>query len=125
EMVRSVLHRGPSGYSILMVGYAAGSIGVGAIFARYPIERRARGSVVLIWTLCLPAFGLFALGHSLPLAVAGSFLSGFAATGASILLTSAAQERITDDVWGRVMGVIALVDRGAHAAGLMLLSPLF
>jgi MFS transporter, DHA3 family, tetracycline resistance protein len=124
EMVRSVLHRGAAGYSIVMVGYAAGSISVGAIFARYPIERKARASL-LIWTLYLPAFGLFAFSHSLPLAVAGAFLSGFSATGASILLTSAAQERIADDVLGRVMGLIALVYRGAHATGLMLISPLF
>ena len=37
----------------------------------------------------------------------------------------AAQERIADDVLGRVMGVIELVYRGAHATGLMLVSPLF
>jgi hypothetical protein len=124
EMVRSVLHGGAAGYSLLMVGYAAGSITVGAIFARYPIQRKARASV-LIWILYLPAFGLFAVGHSLSVALAGSFLSGFSGTGESILLTSAAQERIADHMLGRVMGLIALVHRGGHAMGLMLISPLF
>ena len=59
------------------------------------------------------------------MALAGSFLSGFSGTGASILLTSAAQERIADHMLGRVMGLIALVHRGGHAMGLMLISPLF
>jgi hypothetical protein len=45
--------------------------------------------------------------------------------GASILQRSAAQEQIADDVLGRVMGVISLVYRGAHATGLLLVSPLF
>jgi hypothetical protein len=107
-----------------MVGYAVGSIAVSGVFARYPIERKARASI-LIWILYMPAFGLFALDHSLPVALTGSFLSGFSGTGASILLTSAAQERIADDVLGRVMGLIALVHRGAHALGLILISPLF
>jgi MFS family permease len=124
EVVRSVLHRGAAGYSVVMVGYAAGSIIVGAIFTRYRVERKARASL-LMWILYLPAFGLFAFGHLLALAVGGSFLSGLSATGASVLLTSAAQERVSNDVLGRVMGLIALVSRGAHATGLLLVSPLF
>ena len=38
---------------------------------------------------------------------------------------SAAQEEIPDAVLGRVLGVISLVHRGAHATGLLFVSPLF
>jgi Transmembrane secretion effector len=124
ELVRDVLHRGAGGFSIVMVGYAIGSVVVGAILTRYPIRNKARASL-LAWTLYLPAYGLFALSSSLPLAVAGAFVAGMGQSAALILLTSAAQEQIAADVLGRVMGVISLVHRGAHATGLLMISPLF
>jgi MFS family permease len=124
ELVRDVLHRGAGGFSIVMVGYAIGSVVVGAILTRFPVKNKARASL-LAWTLYLPAYGLFALSNSLPLAVAGAFVAGTGQSAALILLTSAAQEQIADDVLGRVMGVISLVHRGAHATGLLLISPLF
>ena len=124
ELVRDVLHRGAGGFSIVMVGYAVGSVVVGAILTRYPVSNKARASL-LAWTLYLPAYGLFALSTSLPLAVAGAFVAGMGQSAALILLTSAAQEQIADDVLGRVMGVISLVHRGAHATGLLMISPLF
>ena len=40
-------------------------------------------------------------------------------------MNSAAQESVSDEVLGRVMGLIALVHRGCHATGLLLVSPLF
>ena len=52
-------------------------------------------------------------------------LAGVSQGAVSILLTSAAQEQVANDVLGRVMGLIALVDRGAHATGLLLIAPLF
>jgi hypothetical protein len=42
-----------------------------------------------------------------------------------VLLNSAAQEDVPDEVLGRVVGLISLVHRGAHATGLLLVSPLF
>ncbi|HEY6421265.1 MAG TPA: MFS transporter [Candidatus Binataceae bacterium] len=124
ELVRSVLHRGAGGYSMVMVGYAVGSMAVGAALARFPIKNKARVSM-LAWTLYFFAYGLFAFSTSLTVAIAASILAAAGQTGAAILLTSAAQEQIADDVLGRVMGVISLVYRGAHATGLLLISPLF
>jgi MFS family permease len=123
-LIRDVLHRGAGGFSIVMVGYAVGSVAAGAILARYAIENKARASM-LAWIVYLPGYAMFAVGGSLPIAIAGAFLSGLGQVGASILLRSAAQEQVADDVLGRVMGVISLVYRGAHATGLMLVSPLF
>jgi MFS family permease len=123
-LVRDVLHREAGGFSIVMVGYAIGSVAIGAVLARYPMRNKARASL-LAWTLYLPAYGLFAISSSLPIAVAGAVVAGVGHSAALILLTSAAQEQIADDVLGRVMGVISLVHRGAHATGLLLISPLF
>ena len=43
----------------------------------------------------------------------------------AVLLTAAAQEDVPDALLGRVMGLISLVHRGAHATGLILVAPLF
>jgi MFS family permease len=123
-LVRDTLHHGAGGFSIVMAGYAAGSIASGIVLARLPIRRKARASLIA-WVMYLPAYGLLALAGSLPLAVAGAF---FAATGQStsvVLLNSAAQEEVPDSLLGRVLGVISLTHRGAHATGLILVSPLF
>ena len=122
--VQKTLHRGAGSFSLLMVGYAAGSILSGLVLARLPIRRKARASM-LVWALYLPGYGLLALAHSLWLALAGAF---FAATGQSssvVLVNSAAQEEVPDSLLGRVLGVVSLTHRGAHATGLMLVSPLF
>jgi MFS family permease len=124
KLVRDTLHHGAGGFSVVMVGYAAGSIVSGLLLTRLPIRNKARASL-LAWTMYLPGYGLVALAGSLPLAVAGAF---FAATGQStsvVLINSAAQEEVPDDVLGRVLGVISLTHRGAHATGLMFVSPLF
>ena len=122
--MRDTLHHGAGGFSVVMVGYAAGSIVSGVLLARLPIRHKARASLIA-WAMYLPGYGLIALAGSLPLAVAGAF---FAATGQStsvVLLNSAAQEEVPDHLLGRVLGVISLTHRGAHATGLMFVSPLF
>jgi len=123
-LVRDTLHHGAGAFSIVMVGYAVGSIASGALLARVPVRRKARASL-LAWCMYLPAYGLIAFAHSLPLVVVGAF---FAATGQStsvVLLNSAAQEDVPDSLLGRVLGVISLTHRGAHATGLLFVSPLF
>jgi MFS transporter, DHA3 family, macrolide efflux protein len=123
-LVRDTLHHGAGGFSVLMVGYAAGSIVSGAVLSRLPIRRKARASMIA-WVMYLPGYGLVALATSLPVVAVGAF---FAATGQStsvVLLNSAAQEEVPDGLLGRVLGVISLTHRGAHAAGLILVSPLF
>jgi MFS family permease len=123
-LVRDTLDHGAGGFSIVMTGYAAGSIVAGVALARFPVRRKARAAL-LAWCMYLPGYGLIALASSLPLAVAGAF---FAATGQSssvVLVNSAAQEQVPDSVLGRVLGVISLTHRGAHATGLLLVSPFF
>ena len=88
------------------------------------MHRKALASLVA-WTLYLPAYGLIALGGSLWAAVAGAFIAACGQSSAYVLLVSAAQEDVPDASLGRVLGLISLVHRGAHATGLLLVAPLF
>lgn len=123
-LVRDSLHHGAGGFSIVMTGYAAGAIVSGALLARLRVRRKARASAIA-WTMYLPAYGLIALAHSLPVAIAGAFFAGMGQSSSVVLINSAAQEDVPNSVLGRVLGVVSLTHRGAHATGLLLISPLF
>jgi MFS family permease len=124
KLVRDTLHHGAGGFSILMVGYAFGSILGGLYLARARIVNKARASLVA-WLLYLPGYGLMALAGSLGIAIVGAFFAGIGQSSAVVLLSSAAQEEVPDHLLGRVLGVVSLTHRGAHATGLVLISPLF
>jgi Transmembrane secretion effector len=124
ELVRHGLDGGAGRFALLIVAYALGSIGTGALLARRPVAHKARASLYA-WCAYLPAYLLLALAHSLGPALAGALVAG-AGQGAALVLTmSAAQSEIPDSHLGRVTGLISLVHRGAHATGLLLISPLF
>jgi MFS family permease len=123
-VVRDQLERGAGGFSVVMVGYATGAITVGALLVRRQVRQKPQASL-LAWTLYLPAYVLIGFAGTLPTAVAGAVLAGVAQASSLVLLNSAAQEQVPDAVLGRVMGLISLVRRGAHASGLVLVSPLF
>jgi len=123
-LVRRSLHHGAGGFSVVMIGFAIGSIAVGAALARIPIRRKARASM-LAWVIDLPAYLLLALATNIPVAVAAAVGSGAAESLSDVLLNSAAQERIDDAVLGRVLGVISFVHRGSHGTGLLLVAPIF
>jgi len=124
ELVRTELGRGAASFSLVAAAYAAGSIVAGVVLARRRVADKARASL-LAWALYLPAYGTFALAGSLSPALAAGALAGVGQTTALLLLTSAAQEEVPDRFLGRVMGLISLVHRSAHATGLLLVAPLF
>jgi hypothetical protein len=124
QLVRHGLHGGAGRFSLLIVAYALGSIGAGALLAHRPVAHKARASL-LAWCGYLPAYVLLALAHSLGPALLGALAAG-AGQGAALVLTmSAVQSEIPDSHLGRVSGLVSLVHRGAHATGLLLVSPLF
>jgi MFS family permease len=122
--VQKTLHQGAGTFSVLMVGYAAGSILSGAVLAHLQIRRKARASM-LAWAFYLPGYGLLALAHSLAVAFAGAFCAALGQSSSVVLINSAAQEEVPDSLLGRVIGVISLTHRGAHATGLIFVAPLF
>jgi MFS transporter, DHA3 family, macrolide efflux protein len=124
ELVSENLNRSAGGFSLLMTGYALGAITAGTFLARRPIRRKALGSLVA-WSFYLPAYLLLGFADSLAVAMTGAFVAALGESSAVVLLNSAAQEDVPDRVLGRVMGLISLVHRGAHATGLLLIAPLF
>jgi hypothetical protein len=124
QLVSENLDRAAGGFSLVMTGYAIGAITAGAFLARRPVRRKTLASL-LAWSFYLPAFLVIGFADSLAVAMAGAFLAALGESTAFVLLTSAAQEEVPDRVLGRVMGVVSLVHRGAHATGLLLMAPLF
>jgi MFS transporter, DHA3 family, macrolide efflux protein len=124
QLVREGLGRGAGSFSLIMSAYALGSICAGVFLARRPVRRKAAASM-LAWSLYLPGYLLLGFAASLPVAMAGAVAAALGQSSAIVLVNSAAQEQIADNVLGRVMGLISLVHRGAHASGLLLVSPLF
>jgi hypothetical protein len=124
ELVRRTLGLGAGSFSLVMVGYALGSIAGGVVLARRPVRRKAMASMAA-WTLYAPAYLLLALAGNLGLAMVGAALAGISQGSALVLVNAAAQEEIPDRMLGRVSGLISLTHRGAHATGLLLVSPWF
>jgi hypothetical protein len=124
ELVRTELGRGAATFSLVAAAYAFGSIAAGAVLVRVSVRRKAIGSIVA-WSAYLPGYALFAVAGSVGIALAAGALVGFVQGAAWVLVNSAAQEEVPDRFLGRVMGLIALVHRGAHATGLLLVAPLF
>jgi MFS family permease len=122
--VRDSLHRGAGSFSLMAAAYAVGSVSAGLALSRFEVRRKALGSLVA-WCFYLPAYGLFAFAGSLGVALAGAALCGVGQGSAWVLVSSAAQESVPDRTLGRVMGLISLTHRGAHATGLLFVSPLF
>ena len=124
ELVRSTLDLGAGSFSLVAASYAFGSICAGAALTRFPVRRKAQASM-LAWTLYLPSYGLFAIAGSLEIALAAGLVAGVGQGSSWVLINSAAQEDVPDRYLGRVTALIALVHRGAHATGLLLVAPLF
>jgi hypothetical protein len=124
ELVRKTLGLGAGSFSAVAAGYAVGAVAGGALLARVRVRRKARLSFFL-WLPYAGAYALFGVSGSLATAVLAGTVSGTLQATILILLYSAAQEEIPDAFLGRVVGLISLVHRGAHATGLILIGPLF
>ena len=122
--VRDTLGRGAGSFSLMAAAYAIGSVAAGLVLARVQVRRKAFASM-LAWCFYLPAYGLFAFAGSFGPALVGAALCGVGQGSAYVLVTSAAQADVPDRYLGRVMGLISLTHRGAHATGLLLIAPLF
>jgi hypothetical protein len=123
-LIQRSLHEGAGGFSIVMIGFAVGSIATGVWLARVRLRRKAHASM-LAWIVDLPAYVLLAVAGSVPVAFAAAVGTGVAESSSYVLLSSAAQEEIPDAKLGRALGVISFVHRGSHATGLLLVAPLF
>ncbi len=124
KLVANTLHHGAGGFSAMMIAYGLGGVASGAALTRVPVRRKALTSMVA-WVTYLPAFGLMATAPSLSVALVGAFCAGVGQSTSWVLLNTAAQEEVPDHLLGRVLAVIGLTHRGAHATALLFVSPLF
>jgi hypothetical protein len=124
QLVRDSLGLGPGSFSLVGAGYACGAVAAGAVLTRVPVRSKSRLTLWL-WIFYAACYALFAVAHSLTAAIVAGAISGAIQSAVLILLYSAAQEQIPDALLGRVVGLISLVHRGAHATGLILIGPIF
>jgi MFS family permease len=115
---------GAASLSLLLTATALGAVLVGAILVRWPVRLKVRKSCA-VWIALCPGFVLLGTADSLPLALAGCFVIGVASGAGLILVTTAAQESVPDELLGRVMGIILLANVGAKPFGLLLIAPLY
>jgi MFS family permease len=124
QLVRNSLDLGAGSFSLVAGTYGVGAVLSGAVLSRIRVRHKVRLGL-LLWTGYAAGYALFAVAHSLgPALVAGAIMGSIQAS-VLVLLYSAAQEEVPDAVLGRVVGLISLVHRGAHATGLLLMAPLF
>jgi DHA3 family macrolide efflux protein-like MFS transporter len=124
QLVRKTLDLGAGSFSAVAAGYAVGAVTAGLLLSRVHVRQKARASFYL-WIPYAACYALFGLAGSLALAAVAGAISGAIQAALMILLYSAAQEEIPDALLGRVVGLISLVHRGAHATGLLFIGPLF
>ena len=123
-LIRDHLHRGAGAFSLVMIGYAVGAI-VSATYLAHrsgaPEGARQPGRLdVLPPRVRVDGVGRIALGRR-----GRRLRGGLRPELRLVLLVSAAQEDVPDAMLGRVVGLISLVHRGAHATGLIFVAPLF
>jgi DHA3 family macrolide efflux protein-like MFS transporter len=124
ELAHSTLRHGAAGLSLLLAATAVGTVSAAILLAIKPVQRKVFRSC-LVWVLLLPGYLLLGFADSLAPALLGTLIVGFATGAAFVLLTSAAQESVPDDVLGRVMGLVYTADVGAKPIGLIAIAPLF
>jgi MFS transporter, DHA3 family, tetracycline resistance protein len=124
ELARDRFGHGAASLSLLLTATAIGSVSVGTLLVRRPMRMPVRLSCAA-WVLLLPGYVLLGTAGSLPLALAGSFVIGVANGAALVLVTTAAQQSVPDELLGRVMGIVFLANVGAKPVGLLLVAPLY
>ncbi|MBA2296286.1 MAG: MFS transporter [Actinobacteria bacterium] len=124
ELAHSTLDLGAAGLALLLAATALGTISAAAFLTRRAVRRKVLASC-LAWTIALPGYVLLGLASSLPLVLLGTFFVGAASSAAILLVSTATQESLPDDLLGRGMGVVFLGHVGTKPLGLIAIGPLY
>ena len=123
-IVRTIFHRGPGTYELLLVFLGAGSI-CGALMVAAMEKLSGQGHLA---TLALLALGLatagFAVSKWLPVSCVLIFLAGTAVMASASLMLSLVQLIVVDSMRGRVMSVYNLAFRAGIPLGALILGRL-
>ena len=123
-IVRSIFHRGPETYELLLVCSGAGSI-CGALIVAAMEKVKGQGRLVLLTLFVLgAATAAFAFSRWLPLSCPLIFLCGAAVMASASLMLSVVQLIVVDAMRGRVMSIYNLAFRAGIPLGALMLGKL-
>jgi predicted MFS family arabinose efflux permease len=123
-IVRTIFHRGPGTYELLLVLSAAGSIsGALMVAAMEKLEGQGRLAVLALFALGLTTAG-FAVSKWLPVSCVLIFVAGAAVMASASLMLSLVQLIVADSMRGRVMSVYNLAFRAGMPLGALILGKL-
>lgn len=123
-IVRTVFHKGPGTYQLLLVCSGAGSIcGALMVAAMEKLKGQGRLAVIALFALGLTT-AAFAMSHWLPLSCVLIFCTGIAVMASASLLLSVVQLIVADNMRGRVMSVYNLAIRAGIPLGALVLGKL-
>lgn len=123
-IVRTIFHRGPETYELLLIFSGAGSIcGALLVAAMEKLKGQARLAVLALFALGLATAG-FAVSKWLPVSCALIFLAGIAVMASASLMLSVVQLIVVDSMRGRVMSVYNLAFRAGIPLGALALGKL-
>jgi MFS family permease len=123
-IVRTIFHRGPGTYELLLVFSAAGSIcGALLVAAMEKLKGQARLAVFALVGLGLTT-AAFAVSKWLPVSCVLIFLAGAAVMASASLMLSVVQLIVVDSMRGRVMSVYNLAFRAGIPLGALILGKL-
>jgi predicted MFS family arabinose efflux permease len=119
--VRSIFHRGPETYTLLLVFSGAGSVcGALTVAAMEKLKGQGRLTLMILISLGIITAG-FALSKWLPLSCLLIFFAGMTVMASASLMISLAQLIATDAMRGRVMSVYNLAFRTGIPLGALAL----
>jgi predicted MFS family arabinose efflux permease len=122
--VRTIFHKGPETYTLLLVFSGAGSIcGALIVAAMEKLKGQTRLTVLILAFLGFVIAG-FALSKWLPLSCLLIFLQGVAIMASASLMLALVQLIATDAMRGRVMSVYNLAFRAGIPLGSLVLGKL-
>ncbi|HEY1743174.1 MAG TPA: MFS transporter [Granulicella sp.] len=123
-IVRTIFHRGPGTYELLLVFSGAGSIcGALLVAAMEKLKGQGRLAVIALFALGLATAG-FAVSKWLPVSCLLIFLAGTAVMASASLMLSLVQLIVVDSMRGRVMSVYNLAFRAGIPLGALILGKL-
>jgi predicted MFS family arabinose efflux permease len=123
-IVRTIFHRGPGTYELLLVFSGAGSIcGALLVAAMEKLKGQARLAVFALVGLGLTT-AAFAVSKWLPVSCVLIFLAGAAVMASASLMLSVVQLIVVDSMRGRVMSVYNLAFRAGIPLGALILGKL-
>jgi predicted MFS family arabinose efflux permease len=123
-IVRTIFHRGPGTYELLLVFSGAGSIcGALLVAAMEKLKGQGRLAVLALFALGLTT-AAFAFSKWLPVSCVLIFLAGMAVMASASLMLSVVQLIVVDSMRGRVMSVYNLAFRAGIPLGALVLGKL-